>query len=499
MHTSLASAVELVQALVDNTSSVIYVKDVAGRYLLINRQFELLFAVRREDVLGKTDHELFPEPWAELFRRNDELVVQTGQLLECEEVAPLNDGAHVYLSVKFPLRDATGSIYALGGVSTDITERLRAAEEMESLRHRTELLLESVGDGICGINRQGLIDFANSAAVRLLDWPVEQLLGQPYLMLWPQLHEAANSDPVAVILNGCIQQRVERTSLLRRDGSRLPVECLANPVLDHGRVTGVVLAFRDLRERLARQRTDQELEAAYQIQRFLYPRQPPCIPGFDVAGMTFPSQHVCGDYYDFQPWDAPAWCLTLGDVSGHGLGPALHMVETRALLRSVLRETNDPAQVLYLMNQSLSEDLPDGMFVTLFVARLEPTTRTLTYASAGHPAGVLRQDGSILRLTTGGFPLGLIPEVTYASSASLRLQPHDILIVASDGLSEMRTRHQELFGWQRLWAVVNAQRDDSAQEIGHALFHAARQFAQDEPQHDDVTIIVARCLADSHS
>jgi PAS domain S-box-containing protein len=496
MLPSQPNAMMLVQAIVDNTSSVIYVKDLSGRYLLINRRFEELFGIRRDEVLGKTDFDLFPAPLAEAFRRNDEQVGRAGQLLEFEEVAPHSDGPRTYLSIKFPLQNGDGEIAAVGGVSTDITERLRTLRELEQLRHRLALLLESVGEGICGITSGGLIDFANAAVERLLNWPVATLLGEEYSVLWPAGQNGPEADPVRNALQSGLPQHVERTMLVRPDGTQLPVECRANAVFDQGEVAGAVLVFRDLRERLARERIDAELLAAYHVQHYLYPQQAPEIPGFDVAGMTFPSAQVCGDYYDFQPWYGSQWCLALGDVSGHGLGPALQMVETRAVLRAVLRYTDEPCQVLRRMNEILYADMPEGMFVTLFVARLDPRTRTLTYCSAGHPANVFRGKESIECLNCGGYPLGLFPRATYADSCRLELRPKDILVVASDGISEMRSRDQKLFGWERVWSVVAEQRLESAQDIGAALYYSARQFSQGERQHDDVTLIIAKCLAE---
>jgi PAS domain S-box-containing protein len=494
MSSPIGQAGELLQEIVDNTSAVIYVKDVYGRYLLVNRQFELLFGASREEVVGKSDFDLFPPEMAEAFQANDRRAAETDQLLECEEEAPHPDGPHSYISIKFPLRDGEGRVYAVAGISTDITERIRAAREIDALRHRTELLLESVTDGICGISREGIIDFANPAAARLLDWPVEQLIGLHHNSLWPALNASPQVDPVAAVLKTGERRHVELAELRRRDGTRLPVEFIISPIWDGGKIVGAVLAFRDLREKLARQRAEQELQAASQVQRFLYPQFPPSIPGFDVAGMTFPSERVCGDYYDFQPWDGHAWCLALGDVSGHGLAPALHMVETRALLRSVLRETSDPSDVLVRMNRILGQELPEGMFVTLFVGRLDPVTRQVAYSSAGHPAGLLQSNGEILRLHSGGYPLGLFPTATYETEPVVTIEPKEILLATTDGICEMRSTKQAMFGWERQWAAVAERREEPAAEIGRALYQAARQFAQGEPQHDDVTLIVAKCL-----
>ncbi|MFN7956012.1 MAG: PAS domain S-box protein, partial [bacterium] len=131
------------QSIVDNTTAVIYVKDLNGRYVVVNRRFEELFHVSRELAQGRTDHDIFPAAAAEVFRANDLAVARSGQPLEFDEVAPQDDGDHNYISIKFPLLRATGEVYATCGISTDISERTRAREV---LQRANELLEQRVAD-----------------------------------------------------------------------------------------------------------------------------------------------------------------------------------------------------------------------------------------------------------------------------------------------------------------------------------------------------------------
>jgi PAS domain S-box-containing protein len=125
-------------ALIDNTSAVIYMRDLAGRYLLVNREYERLFNVRRQEILGQTDHDLFPPEIAEAFRANDLAAVARGTPVQMEEVAPGDDGLHNYITVKFPLTDGAGRPYAVCGISTDITDRTRAEAEVRRLNAELE-------------------------------------------------------------------------------------------------------------------------------------------------------------------------------------------------------------------------------------------------------------------------------------------------------------------------------------------------------------------------
>jgi PAS domain S-box-containing protein len=130
---------QIAQAILDNTTAVVYAKDVGGRYLLINRLYEQLFHVTKAQVLGKTDFEFFPKPAAEAFRANDRQVLQLKAPMEFEETAPHDDGEHTYISLKFPLFDNGGAVYAVCGISTDITERKRSDRELRRAYQELEM------------------------------------------------------------------------------------------------------------------------------------------------------------------------------------------------------------------------------------------------------------------------------------------------------------------------------------------------------------------------
>jgi PAS domain S-box-containing protein len=121
------------QSFADNSTAVIYVKDAAGRYLLINREYEKIFHVRREAFVGLTDHEAFAPEHAHEYRRNDLEVMRRNEAVEFEESAPLDDGLHTYISIKFPLRDEHGRVEGVCGISTDITQRLAAELQLRRL------------------------------------------------------------------------------------------------------------------------------------------------------------------------------------------------------------------------------------------------------------------------------------------------------------------------------------------------------------------------------
>lgn len=162
------------QAIMDNCTACIYLKDLEGRYLFINRQFETLFHVTRQSVLGKTDFDLFAVEHAAAFRANDLKVLHAGKPLEWEEVAPHDDGPHDYVSLKFPMRDTAGKIYGLCGISSDITEFKRIQQERNQFFNVTLDLL-------CIADFNGYFRRLNPSWERTLGWTEEQLKAKPYL------------------------------------------------------------------------------------------------------------------------------------------------------------------------------------------------------------------------------------------------------------------------------------------------------------------------------
>jgi len=147
LEAELKKSEQRLQAVLDNTSAVVYIKDAQGRYMLVNREFESLFGVTMDELIGKTDYDLFPREFADAFRDIDRQILERGQTIEVEEMAPQPDGPHIYVSSKFPLRDENDRVFAVAGISTDITSLKRAEEQLRESQRRLDLALTSAEIG----------------------------------------------------------------------------------------------------------------------------------------------------------------------------------------------------------------------------------------------------------------------------------------------------------------------------------------------------------------
>jgi serine phosphatase RsbU (regulator of sigma subunit) len=237
-----------------------------------------------------------------------------------------------------------------------------------------------------------------------------------------------------------------------------------------------------------------EMIAAQQLQERLFPEKAPSLAGFDIAGASFPAGFAGGDYYDYIPLPEMCYALIVGDVSGHGLGSALLMASARSILRSIARTTDDVSEILTLTNRFLREDTQPDHFVTLFLGRLDPRSRRLSYSSAGHPtAYVVDATGDLkARLDSTGPPLGIMPDAAFPTVESLTLESGDLAILFTDGVLEATAPDGTPFGESRLLEIVRGSQSKPASEIIRHLHRAVRDFCRQEALLDDMTAIVLK-------
>jgi serine phosphatase RsbU (regulator of sigma subunit) len=238
-----------------------------------------------------------------------------------------------------------------------------------------------------------------------------------------------------------------------------------------------------------------ELRIAKKIQEGLVAKAPPELNGFDIAGVSHSAAETGGDYFDFFPLLDSCQGIVIADASGHGLGPALLITETRAYLRAFALASEDIRRIVALVNRRLAEDVGDN-FVTLFLTRLNLRSRSLVYTSAGHPSGcILDPSGSVKAiLENTGPPLGISPADDFPPAPAITLQSGDLVLLLTDGVIEARSPDDTAFGFQRAIDIVSLYRKDTAAQIVYNLFHAVRAFSHNLPQADDITAVVIKVL-----
>lgn len=189
---ALRESEERLEAILDNSTAVVYAKDTEGRYILVNRQFETLFHITSDQIKGKSDYDLFPKETAEKLLANDRKVLEVKAAMELEEIVPEDNGQHVYISIKFPLYNSNGTPYAVCSMSTDITERKHAEEHEITERKKAEdwlhTLIATTQDAVVSIDHFGRIVRFNPAAERIFGYTeaeaqgqkINLLMGEPY-------------------------------------------------------------------------------------------------------------------------------------------------------------------------------------------------------------------------------------------------------------------------------------------------------------------------------
>ena len=266
-------------------------------------------------------------------------------------------------------------------------------------------------------------------------------------------------------------------------------------------VAAVERELMDARERRARRvaerallAQEEEFRLAREIQQRLFPAGPPALAEFDIAGASLPAAATGGDYFDFISTRSGELFVVVGDVTGHGIGPALLMADARAYLRALAVSDQRFEDILARVRELMIEDLGFDHFITLFFAKLDPGTGVWTYINAGHPPGyVLAPDGQVKHeMMPGTAALGIDREETALSASQITLEKGDLLLLISDGIPEARNHGGEEFGEERMLDIVRRERAKPSAEIIQILMDEAHRFCKPDPLQDDMTAVVLK-------
>jgi phosphoserine phosphatase RsbU/P len=391
-----------------------------------------------------------------------------------------------------PLTGQDGTIYGTVALLRDITAQRRDREQTESLSN----VVEQTADTVVITDPSGRIEYVNPAFEATTGYSQAEALGARPNLLKSGAHPP---DFYARMWKTVTEGRVFRGTITNRkkNGQLFLFEQTITPMRgSDGTITRLVSVAKDVTEQRKAARREGTLLLARSIQQRFYPDGPPEVAGFDIAGAAFAADEVGGDYFDFIPLPGDDLGIVIADVSGHGFDSALLMAETRAVLRSTAQTVSDPGEVLTAVSRVLASDMDDNRFTTMLLARLHPSTRTLTYASAGHyPGYVFDPSGAVkAELRATGLPLGPFAAASEVTSERLTLEPGDVLILVTDGVSESEASDGSFFELERALDVMRSCLDRPASEIVKRLYSAARAYGDGVPQSDDITVVVCKAV-----
>jgi sigma-B regulation protein RsbU (phosphoserine phosphatase) len=260
-----------------------------------------------------------------------------------------------------------------------------------------------------------------------------------------------------------------------------------------------------IEEQRRRQRLENELSIAHEVQQQLFPHSLPNLPGVELEAICRPARTVSGDYYDFIRISPTRLAIALADISGKGISAALLMANVQAALRSdVLRYRDDgsgnghvqinTAEIVSHLNRHLFRNSSDERYATFFFGVYDTETKQLNYTNAGHLPPVYICGDRVHKLETGGMVVGLFNEVPF-DQGIVKIEPGGILIAYSDGLIEPENVYGEEFGAERLIEAAMRSKDSSPRAIAQAMMRAAEEWSGSPEQADDMTVIVSRFSA----
>ena len=490
--------IEMMKSILNLLADGVLVADQHGRMLFINHAAHSILAMGLQGLtmneLQET-YEFYPPGSVTRIPLHHLPLARalTGESVEDTELLVRGpdqpDGIWIIAKAS-PLRNEAGVLRGAVMVFRDVSTKREDEERISTLANA----VEQTADSIVITGRDGIIHYVNPAFEQTTGYSREDSIGRTPAILKSGVHDTAfYRDMWALIISG----KTFRGTIAnkKKNGEIYFAEQTITPIRDAaGQITQFVAVTKDVTEQRKLQERESQMKLARAVQQQFYRVTTPRIEGFDMAGGTFPADETGGDYFDFVSLPKVCIGISIGDISGHGISSALLMVELRSYLRAFTTTSLDLSEILTLINSALFSDVEQESYATLFLCRLDPPSRSLLYASAGHvPGYILGADGAVKHvLHSIDIPLGVIPERTFGCSAEITLEPGEILALLTDGITDTERPDETQFGAGRALEFIREHRKESAKQIMHGLFEAVREFADGLPQRDDITAVICK-------
>jgi PAS domain S-box-containing protein len=478
------------------------ISDANGRILLVNEAAEKLFGYPGSELVGQSVEILVPDHFRETHAEQRQGFTESPhpRLMGSELVARRKDGSVFDAEIALgPMRTDDGLI--VFSAIRDISARKTAEKALKDSEERFALAMEGTDAGIWDWDLRTDDVYFSPKWKSMLGYAEDELeheFREWEVRLHPEDRERA-LQTVREYLEGKSSEYELEHRLLHKDGSYRWILARGVAICDEsGKPYRMAGSHHDITERKGMEETLRlqlaHLIAAEEMQTHLLPKAPPEIPGLEVAGKCFTAEFAAGDQFDFLSLQDGTFVTLIGDVSGHGVGPAILMAFLHAHLRSLAAAHSDLCTVINRANNVLEQESPEQRFVTLLAAAFNVESRTLTYCSCGHPPGfIMNREGKVSAwMDHGNLPLGIVPNVRYCHGPPLPLNSGDVVVMMTDGILEARSPEKVLFGSERTVQLVREHRHEPAAQIVESCRAAVRDFTQRTTLTDDLTLVVVK-------
>ncbi|MGE3405992.1 MAG: SpoIIE family protein phosphatase [Pirellulales bacterium] len=485
---ALRSAEQQLQQFFDLSPDLFAIAHTNGFLLRVNPLLK--------NLLGYSEAELLSRPFYEFIHPEDVPLAgnRVEQLASGQAVADFRcrmlDRAGNEHWVEWSSGPASpdGTFHTVG---RNITERLKMEGEIKYRIAREEAILDKTPAVVCIKDLHGRYEYVNPRHVELFSKDPVTALGKTARDFFTEAEAIRiERDERQVVETG---QTVAAQQVIARDDGEHTFLAVTFPLLDaHGKVSATASIRTEITEQIRTQERKRELQLAQAFQHYLYPKNAQSIAGVDIAAATQPATALCGDYFDYFQLGPLRLMVGIGDVSGHGVGPALQMTRVSCMTRILGQSMRSLPAIMRHLNHDLCESLPDNTFVSMFLAEIDLAHRHFSYVGAGHESILVSADGTVRTLESTHVSLGVVPDVTFSEPVSCDLQPGDVLLFFTDGLSEAISTERVFFGKQRVADIVRGHRGESSQQIIEALLREVRAFAGNHLLKDDITLVAVK-------
>jgi PAS domain S-box-containing protein len=503
-ETALYESEERFRQMADMTGEWLWEQDPDGYYIYSSN------AVKQ--ILGYTEEQVNGKHYTEFLTLQDKENQQFFAASQHPFFAIINHYQHknghevLTESTGLPIVNSEGKLIKWRGVDRDITASMHFQEALIESEKRTRLIIESSIDANIILDSYGIITDWNKRAEAMFGWSREEAIGMrlddtiiPHR--FRNQHRQAFNKFLQTGDISLLNLQSEQLAL-RRSGIEFPAEINVSP-LKLGNAYILSFFIHDISNRKAAEEqirqaqvnlaiAQNEIKIAQQIQASLLPSKPIVADTFEVTGYCLTADKAGGDYFDYFYRNKDQLDMVIADVSGHSVGPALFMVETRSAIRAQSGLSATPSQSLAFLNDFLFEDLnKSDYFITLFYLQADIGKRLLRFTNAGHPPPLLfcRASRTIIELDTEGLLLGIKKDVVFEEK-SIAISKGDLVLFYTDGLIEAEDNHKEFFGVHRVKAMFLEKADEPPQKIINGLGDALRDFCQRTDFSDDITLMI---------